>query len=273
MRILFVGDVFGPSGRAAVRVHLPRLIADWNLDLVIVNGENAADRGFGINRAIYEEFLHAGADVVTLGNYSWDDRSALEFASDAARLVRPVNYLDGTPGQGFVLVDMKHGGKALVVNALGQVFMQPINSPFPELDRLLRAYPLAVRANAIIVDFHCEATSEKQTAGLFCDGRASLVVGSHTHTPTADHRILPKGTGYLTDAGMTGDYQSVIGMQADAVIRRLSTGLPAGPIRPAAGEATLCGVAVETDDATGLARRIAPLRIGGSLSQARPDFW
>lgn len=273
MRILFVGDVFGASGRAAVQAHLPTAIAQWNINLAILNGENAGDRGVGITRKIYAEFLAAGADVVTLGNHAWDEREALEFADDAPCLVRPVNYLAGTPGQGHVLADTKDGRKALVVNALGQLFMQSVNNPFPCLDQLLSEYPLGTQVAATVVDFHCEATSEKQSAGWFCDGRASLVVGTHTHTPTADHRILPGGTAYLTDAGMTGDYLSVIGVEKQGFVDRFATGLPGGRFRPATGEATFCGVAVETDDATGLAKYIAPVRIGGSLTPASPDFW
>lgn len=273
MRILFVGDVFGPSGRAAVRKHLPAVIAEWKIDLAIVNGENAADSGFGMSPDNYAELRAAGADVVTLGNHSWDRRELLQFIDGAGELLRPVNYLPGTPGRGAVLVRARNGQKALVVNAMGQLFMQSINSPYPELERLLGEYPLGQGADAIVVDFHCEATSEKQTAGWLCDGRASLVVGSHTHVPTADHRILPKGTAFLSDAGMTGDYESVIGMQADIVVERLTTGIPGRGIRPTAGEGTLCGVAVETDATTGLALKVSPVRLGGCLQEVRPDFW
>ncbi|WP_315813507.1 TIGR00282 family metallophosphoesterase [Bradyrhizobium sp. SZCCHNR2028] len=272
MRILFVGDVVGRAGRSAVSDHLPGLIHDWALDLVIVNGENAAG-GFGITEAIYQELVDAGADAVTLGNHSWDQREALVFIERAPRLVRPANYPAGTPGRGAALIDAKNGARALVVNVLGRVFMTPFDDPFAAVGRELGACPLREAADAIVVDVHCEASSEKQGLGYFCDGRASLVVGTHTHVPTADHRILPGGTAYMTDAGMTGDYDSIIGMQKDEPLRRFQSGIPSARFEPASGEATLSGVAVETDNGTGLAIKVAPVRIGGRLSPTRPAFW
>ncbi|MGC2085441.1 MAG: TIGR00282 family metallophosphoesterase [Bradyrhizobium sp.] len=272
MRILFVGDVVGRAGRTAISDHLPGMIRDWSLDLVVVNGENAAG-GFGITEAIYQELVDAGADAVTLGNHSWDQREALVFIERAPKLVRPANYPKGTPGRGAALVDTKKGARALVVNALGRVFMTPFDDPFAAIGRELEACPLREAADAIVVDVHCEASSEKQALGYFCDGRASLVVGTHTHVPTADHQILPGGTAYLTDAGMTGDYDSVIGMQKDEPLRRFQSGIPSARFEPAGGVATLSGVAVETDDATGLAVKVAPVRTGGRLSQATPAFW
>jgi len=267
LRILFVGDVVGRAGRTAISEHLPGLIRDWALDLVIVNGENAAG-GFGITEAIYQEFIDAGADVVTLGNHSWDQREALVFIERAPRLIRPANFPKGTPGRGTALVDTRNGRRALVINAIGRVFMTPFDDPFAVLNGELEACPLRAAADAIVVDFHCEATSEKQGIGFFCDGRASL-----THVPTADHQILSNGTAYMTDAGMTGDYDSIIGMQKDEPLRRFLTGIPSGRFEPALGAATLSGVAVETDDATGLALKIAPVRIGGRLEPALPGFW
>jgi metallophosphoesterase (TIGR00282 family) len=272
LRILFVGDVVGRAGRTVVLEHLPRLVSDWSLDLVVVNGENAAG-GFGITETIYQELLDAGADAITLGNHAWDQREALVFIERAPRLVRPVNFMRGTPGRGAALVDTKKGQRALVINAMGRVFMTPFDDPFAALGRELEACPLREAADAIVVDFHCEATSEKQGAGFFCDGRASLVVGTHTHVPTADHQILPGGTAYMTDAGMTGDYDSIIGMQKDEPMRRFTSGIPSSRFEPANGTATLSGVAVETDDATGLATRIAPVRIGGRLAPTLPEFW
>ena len=255
MRILFVGDVVGRTGRTAISEHLPGMIRDWALDLVIVNGENAAG-GFGITEAIYQEFLDAGADAVTLGNHAWNQNEALVFIERAPRLIRPLNFPRGTPGRGAALIDTKNGKRALVINAIGRVFMDAVRTiRSPSIDRELEACPLREAADAIVVDFHCEATSEKQGIGFFCDGRASLVVGTHTHVPTADHQILPGGTAYMTDAGMTGDYDSVIGMQKEEPLRRFTTGIPSGRFEPAAGVATLSGVAVETDDATGLALR------------------
>jgi metallophosphoesterase (TIGR00282 family) len=272
VRILFVGDVVGRSGRTVVSEVLPGLIRDWALDLVVVNGENAAG-GFGITEAVYNELLEAGADAITLGNHSWDQREALVFIERAPRLIRPANFSPGTPGRGAALVETRSGARALVVNAIGRVFMQPCDDPFAVIDRELSACPLREAADAVVVDFHGEATSEKQAIGYFCDGRASLVVGTHTHVPTADHRILPGGTAYMTDAGMTGDYESIIGMDRDEPLGRFLRGYPAARFEPADGTATLSGLAVETDDATGLATRVAPVRIGPKLERAVPAFW
>ena len=272
MRILFVGDVVGRSGRTAVAEHLPEMIRNWSLDLVVVNGENAAG-GFGITEAIYQEFVDAGADAVTLGNHSWDQREALVFIERAPRLIRPANFPPGTPGRGVALIDTKSGKRALVINAIGRVFMTPFDDPFAILARELAACPLREAADAVVVDFHGEASSEKQAVGFFCDGRASLVVGTHTHVPTADHQILPAGTAYMTDAGMTGDYDSIIGMQKDEPMRRFTSGIPAARFEPALGPATLSGIVVETDDATGLAVKVAPVRVGGRLEPALPGFW
>src|ERR1700756_551324 len=272
MRLLFVGDVVGRSGRAIVMERLPRLIADWKLDFVVVNGENAAG-GFGITETIYQDLIDAGADAITLGNHSWDQREALVFIERAPRLIRPANFPRGTPGRGSALVETKRGQRALVINAMGRVFMTPFDDPFATVARELEACPLREAADAIVVDFHCEATSEKQGIGYFCDGRVSLVVGTHTHVPTADHQILAGGTAYMTDAGMTGDYDSIIGMQKEEPLRRFTSGIPSGRFEPALGTATLSGVAVETDDATGLAVKIAPVRIGGRLAPALPEFW
>ena len=272
MRILFIGDVLGRSGRTAVLTRLPGLIRDWRLDFVVVNGENAAG-GFGITEAIYQELVDAGADAITLGNHAWDQREALVFIERAPRLVRPINYPAGSPGRGAALIDARNGARVLVVNAMGRIFMDPLDDPFAAIDRELAACALKRTADAIIIDMHCEATSEKQAMGHFCDGRASLVVGTHTHVPTADHRILPSGTAFLSDVGMTGDYNSVIGMNKDEPMNRFVRRIPSGKFEPAMGEATLCAVAVETHDATGLAQRIGAVRLGGRLEEARPAFW
>jgi 2',3'-cyclic-nucleotide 2'-phosphodiesterase len=272
LRILFVGDVVGRSGRVAVAEHLPGMIRDWALDLVVVNGENSAG-GFGITEAVYQELLGAGADAITLGNHAWDQREALVFIERAPRLIRPANFPPGTPGRGAALIDTKSGRHALIINAIGRVFMTPFDDPFAVIDRELQACPLGEAADAVVVDFHCEATSEKQGIGFLCDGRASLVVGTHTHVPTADHQILSGGTAYMTDAGMTGDYDSIIGMQKEEPLRRFTLGIPSARFEPALGPATMSGVAVETDDASGLAVRIAPVRIGGRLEPTLPGFW
>jgi 2',3'-cyclic-nucleotide 2'-phosphodiesterase len=272
LRILFVGDVVGRAGRTAISEHLPGMIQDWTLDLVVVNGENSAG-GFGITEAIYQEFLDAGADAVTLGNHSWDQREALVFIERAPKLIRPANYPKGTPGRGAALVDTKNGKRALVINALGRVFMTPFDDPFAAIGRELESCPLREAADAIVVDFHGEASSEKQGIGFFCDGRASLVVGTHTHAPTADHRILAGGTAFISDVGMTGDFDSVIGMAKDEPLNRFLRKVPGSKFEPANGPATLCGIAVETDDASGLAKRVGAVRIGGTLEPALPNFW
>ena len=272
MRILFVGDIVGRSGRNVVAERLPKLIRDWKLDLVVANGENAAG-GFGITEPIYRELLDVGVDAVTLGNHAWDQKEALVFIERAPRLVRPINYPAGTPGRGAALIEAKNGARVLVVNAMGRIFMDPLDDPFAAVDRELAACPLPTGADASIVDFHGEATSEKQAMGFFCDGRASLVVGTHTHVPTADLRVLPGGTAYMSDVGMAGDFDSVIGMAKDEPLQRFLRRVSSARFEPATGPATLCAIALETDAATGLAARVGAVRLGGSLDQAVPAMW
>ena len=272
MRILFIGDIVGRSGRTIVIERLPALISDWKLDLVVVNGENAAG-GFGITEVIYNELVDAGADAITLGNHAWDQREALVFIERAPRLIRPLNFPKGTPGRGSALVYAKNGKRALVINAMGRIFMDPLDDPFAAVERELAACALKTGADAIVIDFHCEATSEKQAMGYFTDGRASLVVGTHTHAPTADDRILPAGTAFVSDVGMTADYDSIIGMNKDEPLNRFLRKLPGAKFEASNGPATLCGLAVETDDATGLARKVGAVRLGGILQEARPSFW
>ncbi len=238
MRILFIGDIVGRSGRTVVVERLPKLIRDWKLDLVVANGENAAG-GFGITEAIYRELVEAGVDAVTLGNHAWDQKEALVFIERAPRLIRPLNYPAGTPGRGAAMIEAKNGGRALVINAMGRIYMDPLDDPFAALDRELNACVLPKAADAIVVDFHGEATSEKQAMGFFCDGRASLVVGTHTHVPTADQRVLPGGTAFMTDVGMSGDFDSVIGMAKDEPLQRFLRRISAARFEPAAGPATL----------------------------------
>jgi 2',3'-cyclic-nucleotide 2'-phosphodiesterase len=273
MRILFVGDVVGRSGRTVFTERVPGLVRDWKLDFVAVNGENSAG-GFGITEAIYHELLDAGADVITGGNHSWDQKEALVFIERAPKLLRPINFPPGTPGRGVALCDAKTGGgRVLVVNAMGRIFMDPLDDPFVAIERELAACPLRQGADAIIVDFHGEATSEKQAMGYFCDGRASAVIGTHTHAPTADLRVLPAGTAFMSDVGMTGDYDSVIGMAKEEPMQRFTRRITSGRFEAASGVATLCAVAVETDPKTGLAARAASVRLGGCLEQATPVFW
>ncbi|MGE4371397.1 MAG: TIGR00282 family metallophosphoesterase [Xanthobacter sp.] len=272
MRILFLGDVVGRPGRECVTSRLPGLVSDWSLDLVVVNAENAAG-GFGITEAIYEDLLEAGADAITLGNHSFDQREALVFIERAPALVRPLNYPRGTPGRGAALVEAKNGARVLVMNVMGRIFMDPLDDPFAGLDSALDGAELGGMVDAVVVDVHAETTSEKQAIGHYCDGRASLVVGTHTHVPTADHRILPHGTAYLTDAGMCGCYDGVIGMDKEEPIRRFTRKVASGRFEPVSGPGTLCGVAVETSDRTGLAEKVGLVRLGGGLEDARPAFW
>lgn len=272
MRFLFLGDVVGRAGRRIVSDHLPRLRRDLSLDFVVVNGENAAG-GFGITEAICESLFEAGADVVTLGNHAFDQRELLVSISRLDRLVRPLNYPEGTPGRGASLFRAQNGADVLVINALGRVFMAHVDCPFRRIDTEILACPLKHGADAIIVDFHAEATSEKQAMGHYLDGRVSVVVGTHTHTPTADDRVLPNGTAYQTDTGMCGDYNSVIGMNTAEPINRFLSPLVRERFEPANGTPTLSGLAVEIDDATGLATAAGAIRFGGDLASQTPSFW
>jgi 2',3'-cyclic-nucleotide 2'-phosphodiesterase len=271
IRLLFVGDIVGRSGRAALLEQVPVLRSRWALDFVIVNGENAAG-GFGLTEAIFDEFLAAGVDAVTLGNHAFDQREALVFIERQPRLIRPANYPPGTPGRGASVVENAKGARLLIVNVLGRIFMDALDDPFAAIKRELGLCPLGQGCDASVVDVHAEASSEKWALGHFIDGRASLVVGTHTHVPSADHRILAGGTGFITDVGMTGDYDSVIGMEKDEPLRRFTLRIPSGRFEPALGPATLCAVAAEIGS-DGLAKAIAPVRIGGLLSRATPDFW
>lgn len=270
MRMLFLGDVMGRAGRAAVAARLPALRADWALDFVVVNGENATS-GVGLSPEHARELLAAGADCLTLGDHAFDQKDMLSFIETEPRILRPLNYAKTAPGRGARVFAGPGGRKVLVAQALGQVFMKrPFDDPFSAVDAVLRAHPLGGAVQAALVDIHCEATSEKMGMGHWCDGRASLVVGTHTHVPTADAQILAGGTAYLSDAGMCGDYDSVIGMNKLEPIRRFVTGMAKDRFTPAEGEATLSGCFVETDDRTGRAVRIDMVRVGGRLQQAMP---
>ncbi len=271
MRLLFLGDIVGKAGRTAVMEAVADLRADLALDFVIANGENAA-HGFGITERICADLLDAGVDVITTGNHVWDQREALVFIEREPRLLRPGNYPPGTPGRGSGLFETADGRRVLVMNVMGRVFMDPLDDPFRFVESELAACPLQEVADAIIIDLHAEATSEKMAMGHLVDGRASLVVGTHSHVPTADTQVLPGGTAYQTDAGMCASYDSVIGMSKEEPVERFVTKLPGARMTPAEGPATLCGVVIETDDATGLARRAEPLRLGGRLIEAMPSL-
>ncbi|MCB1547971.1 MAG: TIGR00282 family metallophosphoesterase [Hyphomicrobiaceae bacterium] len=272
MRLLFLGDVVGRSGRNAVIGALPELRRRYDLDFVVVNGENSAG-GFGITESILVDLLDAGADVVTTGNHVWDQREALVFIGRHERMLRPLNFPAGTPGRGVGLFKARNGADVLVTNVMGRVFMAELDCPFRAVDRELSSCRLKGGADVAIIDFHAEATSEKQALGHFVDGRATLVVGTHTHAPTADDHILPGGTAYMSDVGMCGDYNSVLGMTTDEPIHRFLTRIPSGRFEPAMGPATICGLAVEVDDGTGLATAVGPLRLGGVLRPTEPQFW
>jgi 2',3'-cyclic-nucleotide 2'-phosphodiesterase len=271
MRFAFFGDVVGRSGRDGLADHLPDLRRRLGLEFVVINAENAA-AGFGITENTARELFDAGADCLTLGNHSWDQREALTYIVREPRLIRPANYpiLSDAPGRGAQVFDTERGHRVLVINLLGRVHMDAMDDPFAAVDRELDACPLGSVADAVIVDMHCEATSEKMAMGHYCDGRASLVVGTHTHVPTADAQILNGGTAYQTDAGACADYDSVIGNQKEEPLRRFTTKISGGRYKPAEGPATVCGVFVETDPATGLALRIEPIRVGGRLAEYVP---
>jgi len=269
MRLLFCGDIVGRSGRDVVLEHVPRLRRELVLDFVIVNGENAA-AGFGITEKICNEFYTGGIDVISTGNHVWDQRETIAFIDRHPRLLRPINFPAGAPGRGAGLFTTTNGRKVFVVNVMGRLFMDALDDPFAALERELAPQRLGGTADAIVVDIHAEATSEKMAMGHIYDGRVSLVVGSHSHVPTADHQILPKGTAYQTDAGMCGDYDSVIGMDKALPIQRFTRKLPTERLQAAMGPGTLCAVFVETDDKSGLARRISPVRVGGRLAPVVP---
>jgi metallophosphoesterase (TIGR00282 family) len=272
MRLLFRGDVVGRAGRDMVAAELPALRERWRLDCVVINGENAAG-GFGITETICNELIDAGADAVTLGNHSWDQREALVFIARQPRLVRPVNFPPGTPGRGATLVETRSGQSVLVINVMGRVEMEPLDDPFRTAHDEIEACPLGSGCDAIVLDIHAEATAEKQAIAWHFDGRVSLAIGTHTHVPTADTRILPGGTAFQTDAGMCGDYVSVIGFDRHEPIRRMMEKTPLTRWEAAGGAGSLSGVAVETDDATGLAVKLARVQIGPVLPEAWPDFW
>jgi metallophosphoesterase (TIGR00282 family) len=272
MRLGFFGDVVGRAGRAAVADYLPRVRAQLDLDFVIVNGENAAG-GFGITPSTAKELFDSGADCITLGNHSWDQSEALTYIDREQRLLRPYNYPKTLqiPGRGSQLFTTPRGQRVFVVQIHGSAFMESLDDPIQGAASALEEAPLRQVADAIFIEIHAEATAEKMIMGHYVDGRATAVVGAHTHIPTADAQILPGGTAYMTDAGMCGDYDSVIGMKKGPIVHRAATRLPTERKSPAEGPATLCGVYIESDDRTGLALRIEPIRVGGRLSPAMPS--
>ena len=271
MRLLYFGDVVGRSGRQAVIARTPELRERLKIDFALACGENAA-AGFGITAKICAEFYDAGIDCITLGNHAWDQREIIGYIDGDPRLLRPANYPNGTPGRGIGIYDAPGGRKVMVIQVMTRLFMDPLDDPFPVVNEALKTYRLGHAADAIIVDLHGEATSEKMALGHHADGRASMAVGTHTHVPTADAMILPGGTAYQSDIGMCGDYDSVIGMKKQIALARFTRKMPGERLAPAEGEATACAVFVETDDATGLAKRIEPVRLGGRLADVVPEL-
>jgi metallophosphoesterase (TIGR00282 family) len=269
LRILFLGDVVGRSGRDAVVAALPGLRARLRLDLAVVNAENAS-HGFGLSPDMADALFAAGADAITLGNHAWDRREIIPYIATHPRLIRPLNFPPGTPGAGSVLIELDDNRSALVVNAMGRLFMDALDCPFRATAELLARHRLGGTVAAVVIDFHAEATSEKQAYAHSFDGQASLIVGTHTHVPSADARVLAGGTAYQSDAGMCGDYDSVIGMSKEGAAIRFWRKMPGERLAPAEGEATICGVFVETDDTTGLALNVTPLRTGGPLLPSEP---
>lgn len=273
MRLAFFGDVVGRAGRAAVSEHLPKVRAELKLDFVVVNGENAAG-GFGITSSTAQELFDAGADCITLGNHSWDQSEALVYIERETRLLRPYNYPKSLtiPGRGSQLFTTPSGQRVFVVQIHGSAFMESLDDPIQGVAAALEECPLGQVSDAIIVEMHAEATAEKYIMGHFCDGRVTAVVGAHTHVPTGDAHILANGTAYMSDAGMCGDYDSVIGMKKGPLVQRAATRLPVERKSPAEGPATLCGVYIESDDRTGLAVRVHPIRVGGRLQPTMPKL-
>jgi metallophosphoesterase (TIGR00282 family) len=268
MRILFFGDVVGRGGRDGLAKHLPALKERLKPDAIIVNAENATS-GFGLTKKMADEFLSFGISCLTLGNHAWAQREMLAVIENEPRIIRPLNYPIGTPGSGVYLLSLEDGRRLLVTNPIGRLFMEPIlDDPFAAMEKVVKEYKLSGDLQ-IFVDFHAEATSEKMSLAHVLDGRVSAVIGTHTHVPTSDDHILPNGTAYMSDAGMCGDYNSVIGVKKEAAIWSFTRRTPYAERKtPSEGEATLCGVFVTTDDKTGLAVGIEAVRVGGVLKQA-----
>ena len=267
MNILILGDVVGPAGVKAVKEKLPKIIKEKKVDFVILNGENAADSGRGITKKIFEEFLKAGADVITTGNHVWDHKDAEDIASKNINFLRPSNMPKDSPGKGEGIF-IKNGKRFIVLNLMGNVFMKKCDDVFVEAKKFIERFKLGDgQADFIIVDMHGEITSEKMAMGYLFDGKATMVVGTHTHVPTSDHRIMEKGTAYQTDIGMCGDYNSVIGMNRENSLKKFLKDSSAENHFPALGEATISGLLVIADDTTGLAKKVQPIILGGSLQE------
>jgi metallophosphoesterase (TIGR00282 family) len=269
MRLLFLGDVVGRAGRDAVVAQLPGLRARLRADFVAVNGENAS-HGFGLAPDMADAMFAAGADAITLGNHAWDRKEIIPYIAQEPRLIRPLNFPPGTPGAGAAVVTLGDGRKVLIAQVMARLFMEPLDDPFRGLEELLQRNRLGMNVQAIVIDFHGEATSEKMALAHAFDGRVSAVVGTHTHVPTADYQVLPGGTAFMSDLGMCGDYDSVIGMTKEPAVARFVRKMPGERLAPAEGPVTICGALIETNS-SGLATAIEPVRMGGRLSPALPS--
>ncbi len=265
MNILILGDIVGPSGRETIVKKLPKIIKKKKIDFVIVNGENSADSGVGITKKNTAEFFKAGADVITTGNHIWDQRETMEFITSEKRLLRPQNLVEGSPGNGFGIFNSKNNKKVAVINLMGNIFMKKCDDAFEAAKKFIDQVKLKKDADFIVVDMHGEITSEKMAMGYLFDGKATMFVGTHTHVPTSDFRVMEKGTAYQTDIGMCGDYDSVIGMNRDNSLKKFFKDSSAVKHYPALGEATISGLMVIADDKTGLANKVEPIILGKSL--------
>ena len=265
MNILLLGDIMGPSGVKVIIENLPQVIKKKKIDFVVLNGENSADTGVGITKKIVEQFLKAGADVITTGNHVWDQKEAMEFIASEKRLLRPQNLVQGSPGNGFGIYNSKNNKRVAVINLMGNIYMKKCNDVFKEAVDFIKKVKLKRDADFIVVDMHGEITSEKMAMGHLFDGKATMVAGTHTHVPTSDHRILEKGTAYQTDVGMCGDYDSVIGMNKENSLKKFLKDSSAKKHYPALGEATISGLMVAADNTTGLAKKVEPIIFGKLL--------
>ena len=264
MRIFFLGDIVGQSGCTAIKKHLPNIIKEKKIDFVVVNGENAADQGVGITEEIAKNLFNCGVDVITTGNHVWDQKEIVKHIEREERLLRPENLVSNSPGKGFGVYNSKNGFKIGVLNLMGNIFMKKCDDVFEAATNFIKKNALKNNYDFLVVDFHGEITSEKMAMGHFFDGKATLVVGTHTHVPTNDARILKSGTAYQTDAGMCGDYNSVIGMNKENSLNRFMK-KDAKKHFPAEGEASLCGIIVDGNQETGLAQNIKHFIYGGKL--------
>ena len=266
MKILVLGDIMGPSGRNAIKKKLPKIISENKIDFSVINGENAADDGKGITKDIAEELFSLGIDVITSGNHIWDKQEITTYIETENRLLRPANLAQGSPGRGYGIFSSKNKNfKIGVINLMGNVFMRKTEDVFKTAKEICKRIILKKNVDFLIIDFHGEITSEKMAIGHFFDGSSTCVVGTHTHIPTADTRILDRGTAYQTDIGMCGDYNSVIGMDKENSLKKFFKDKDAVQHFPSSGEGTLSGIIVDADNDTGLARKVSRLILGGNL--------